>query len=104
MKEQQTLRLMQQFCAAFKPGDGTGVLNARADDVDWLIPGGSPVNSGAWLSLRFGFTTIQQGEPRTLLRSLGPLPRAASPALALPAAPSQLALALEALEQLVFFR
>ena len=46
MKEQQTLRLMQEFCSASKPGDGTGVLNERADDVDWLIPGGSPLTVG----------------------------------------------------------
>lgn len=42
MNEQQTLRLVQEFCAVFKPRDGT----ARADDLDWLIPGPSPVTVG----------------------------------------------------------
>ena len=46
MKDQKTLLLVQEFCAAFKPGDGTGVLTARAEDVDWLIPGGSPLTVG----------------------------------------------------------
>ena len=99
MNKQQTLRLVQEFCAVFKPRDGT----ARADDLEWLIRGPSPATVG-WLSLWFGLTTIPQAEPRTLPRSLGRPPRTAPPALALEAAPSQLALALEALEQLVFFR
>ena len=83
----------------FKPRDGT----VRADDLEWLIPAPSAATVG-WLSLWFGLTTIPQGEPRTLPRSLGRPPRTAPPALALEAAPSQLALALQALEQLVFFR
>lgn len=42
MNKQQTLRLVQEFCAVFKPRDGT----ARADDLDGLIPGPSPVTVG----------------------------------------------------------
>jgi|GEM_PF-6758200 len=33
MREQQNLRLVQQFYAAFQRGDIAGVLNAFADDV-----------------------------------------------------------------------
>src|SRR5215469_1544864 len=87
----------RSFVQCFKPRGGT----ARADDLDWLFQDPRP-RQRRWLSLWFGVTTIPQGEPRTLLRSLGLPPRTASPALALQAAPSQLALALEALEQLVF--
>jgi hypothetical protein len=40
MSEQQHLRLVQEFYAAFKRGDITGsVLNTLADDVGWFIPG-----------------------------------------------------------------
>jgi hypothetical protein len=42
MNKQQTLRLVQEFCAVFKPRDGT----ARADDVDWLVPGPSRDSGG----------------------------------------------------------
>ena len=100
MNEQQTLRLVQEFCAVFKPRDGT----ARADDLGLANSTTLARDREAWLSLWFGLTTIPQGEPRTLRRSLGLPLRTASPALARQAAPSQLALAVEALEQLVFFR
>jgi ketosteroid isomerase-like protein len=39
MSEQQNLRLVQQFYAAFQRGDIAGVLNAFADDVALFIPG-----------------------------------------------------------------
>jgi len=42
MNKQQTLRLVQEFCAVFKPRDGT----ARADDLEWLIRGPSPATVG----------------------------------------------------------
>ena len=47
MNEQQTLRLVQEFCAVFKPRDGT----ARADYLDGLIPGPSPVTVGCLYGL-----------------------------------------------------
>jgi ketosteroid isomerase-like protein len=39
MSEQQNLRLVQQFYAAFERGDIAGVLNAFADDGALFIPG-----------------------------------------------------------------
>jgi uncharacterized protein len=38
MSEQLNLRLVQEFYAAFRRGDITGVLNILADDVGWFIP------------------------------------------------------------------
>ncbi len=39
MSEQQNVRLVQEFNAAFKRGDVTGALSTLADDVGWFIPG-----------------------------------------------------------------
>ncbi len=39
MSEQQNLRLVQEFYAAFGRGDSAGVSNMLADDVGWFIPG-----------------------------------------------------------------
>jgi uncharacterized protein len=38
MGEQYNLRLVQEFYAAFKRGDITGVLDTLAGDVGWFIP------------------------------------------------------------------
>ena len=39
MSEQQNLALVQEFYAALKRGDVTGLLNTLADDVAWFVPG-----------------------------------------------------------------
>jgi ketosteroid isomerase-like protein len=39
MGEQYNLRLVQEFYAAFRRGDITGVLDTLADDVGWFLPG-----------------------------------------------------------------
>ena len=39
MSEQETLRLVQQFYAAFKGGDINGALKTLSKDVGWFIPG-----------------------------------------------------------------
>jgi len=39
MSEQENLKLVQQFYAAFKTGNIHGVLSTLADDVGWFIPG-----------------------------------------------------------------
>ena len=39
MREQQNLALVQEFYAALKRGDVTGLLNTLAGDVHWFVPG-----------------------------------------------------------------
>ena len=39
MSEQENLKLVQQFYAAFKTGNINRVLSTLADDVGWFIPG-----------------------------------------------------------------
>ena len=39
MSEQENLKLVQQFYAAFKTGSINGVLSTLADDVGWFTPG-----------------------------------------------------------------
>ena len=47
MSEQETLRLVQQFYAAFKGGDINGALKTLSKDVGWFIPGPKDVISFA---------------------------------------------------------
>jgi len=39
MSEQQNVALVQEFYAALKRGNLTGVLNTLAGDVSWSVPG-----------------------------------------------------------------
>jgi ketosteroid isomerase-like protein len=39
VSEQENLKLVQQFYAAFKAGNINGVLSTLADDVGWSVPG-----------------------------------------------------------------
>ena len=39
MSEQENLKLVQQFYAAFTTGNINGVLSTLADDVGWFVPG-----------------------------------------------------------------
>ena len=39
MSEQQNLALVQEFYAALKRGDVTGLLNTLVGDVRWFVPG-----------------------------------------------------------------
>lgn len=39
MSEQENVKLIQQFYAAFTAGNISGVLSTLADDVGWFIPG-----------------------------------------------------------------
>ena len=39
MSEQEGVKLVQQFYAAFTRGDIDGVVSTLADDVTWVIPG-----------------------------------------------------------------
>jgi ketosteroid isomerase-like protein len=39
MSEQENLKLVQQFYAAFKTGNINGVLSTLADDIGWSVPG-----------------------------------------------------------------
>lgn len=42
-REEQNLKLVQQYYAAFKTGDINGVLIIFADDVGWFVPGSKDV-------------------------------------------------------------
>jgi len=46
MSEQQNLALLQEFYAALKRGDVTGLLNTLADDVAWFVP--APKTLSRW--------------------------------------------------------
>lgn len=52
MGEQHDLRLVQEFYAAFKRGDITGVLDTLAGDVGWFIP--DPLDTMPFVGQRQG--------------------------------------------------
>jgi ketosteroid isomerase-like protein len=47
MSEQENLKLVQQFYAAFKTGKINGVLSTLADHVGWSVPGPKDIGAKA---------------------------------------------------------
>ena len=58
MSEQDNLKLVQQFYAAFKTGNIKGVLSTFTDDVCWSIPG--PKNIMPFVGQRQGHEHVAQ--------------------------------------------